>query len=107
MKKKVKALAKKKVKASRSDFIGRCFLFRTASYHILGRVKRVADVCGTNFFELETGSSWVADSGRFSEAMNNGSLCEVEVIKKPNHLVNPAACSDILEWHHELPTETK
>ena len=107
MQKKAKTSKNESTKEIKLNFIGKCFFFRTVSYHILGRVKSVIDVCGTKFFLLETGSSWVADSGRFSEAINNGCLNEVEVIKKSNHLVNPDSCVDILEWNHPLPTETK
>ena len=104
---KTKKLLKKVSKKEVLNFIGKSFFFRTVTYHILGKVKDIVAVAGTNYFLLETGSSWVADSGRFSTAINTGELNEVEVIKMRNHLVNPASCVDILEWHHPLPTETK
>ena len=111
MKKKVAKKVTKKASSiaisNEQDYIGKCLFFRTVTYHVLGKVKKVVDLCGTKYFLLEPGSSWVASSGRFGNAINTGELDEVEVIDKAQHLVNPAACSDILEWDHPLPTKTK
>ena len=57
------------------DLIGGKFFFRTVTYHMVGKViKRL----GT-FLELED-ASWVADSGRFMNAIKDGVLREVEPV---------------------------
>ena len=50
-------------------------------------------------------AAWVTDTGRFSEAMATGKLCEVECYP-PDMVVNVAVSSvvDFCEWPYELPT---
>ena len=55
------------------DFIGHKWFFRTVTYHMVGRVVgRIG-----NFFKLED-ASWIADSGRFMNAIKEGKLNEVK-----------------------------
>lgn len=80
------------------DMIGEKFFFRTVTYHLVGKVvKKVG-----NFFELE-GASWVANSGRFMQAIKDGSLDEVEPVGKA--YVNIESTCDFFPWRHELPKE--
>ncbi len=60
---------------------------------------------GGNFVTLED-AAWIADTGRFSQAINNGSLSEVEPIDVPVH-INLGSVVDVLEWKHALPREQK
>ena len=82
------------------DLVGKKFFFRTVTYHLIGKVeKRI----GT-FLELST-ASWVADSGRFMNAIKEGVLDEVEPVGKA--FVNIEAVTDFFPWLHKLPTEQK
>src|SRR3990167_10706325 len=60
---------------SLKDLIGEKYYFRTVTYHLIGRVKKVIG----NILELEN-ASWIADSGRFSNAIKEGVLNEVEPV---------------------------
>ena len=56
--------------------IGKKLFIRTVTYHLTGKVEKVMG----NFLQLST-AAWVADSGRFMQAIENGELKEVEPIK--------------------------
>lgn len=82
------------------DLIGEKLFLRTLTYHLVGRVERRMG----SFLEL-SGASWVADSGRFTQAIKEGKLNEVEPVGKA--WVNLSAVTDFFPWKHELPTEQK
>jgi hypothetical protein len=86
--------------SSLDDLIRGCFFFRTITYHLIGRVVRRFG----NFLQLED-ASWVADSGRFMDAIKNGNLNEVEPVGSA--WVNISAVTDFFPWKHKLPTEQK
>ena len=75
---------------------------RTVTYHFVGTVIDERE----GFIALKN-ASWVADSGRFSEAILTGTLNEVEVCPNVECLVNKASIVDIWEWKHPLPEKTK
>jgi len=81
--------------------IGGSYLFRTVTYFLLGKVKEIKG----SFIELEK-ASWVADTGRFNEAISKGSLSEVETVAVPVWL-NASSIVDVFEWTHALPKESK
>lgn len=80
-------------------FVGHKLFIRTVTYHLVGQVKKVVG----NFFELSE-ASWVADSGRFMQAIADGTLNEVEPIKSPVW-VNINSVTDMCIWKHALPTK--
>jgi hypothetical protein len=81
------------------DFIGKKLFIRTVTYHLIGKVsKRVG-----KFLELE-GAVWVADSGRFMNALKDGTLNEVEPCTVPTW-VNIDSIVDMFIWKHALPKE--
>ena len=84
------------------DLIGQKVFIRTVTYHAGGRVKKV-NLFGS-FLELED-ASWVADSGRFAQAIKNGTLSEVEPVGQ--QWVNMASAVDMFPWKHDLPTKQK
>jgi hypothetical protein len=86
--------------SSYEDFIGKSFFFRTVTYHIIGKVVKII---GT-MLQLEQ-ASWVADSGRFSDAIKEGKLSEVEPLG--NWFVNISSCTDFGIWKHKLPEDKK
>jgi len=85
---------------SLDDLIGQSWFFRTVTYHLIGKVKKRFG----NILVLEQ-ASWVADSGRFTNAIKDGTLNEVEPLGTWN--VNMASVTDFGEWKHALPTKQK
>jgi hypothetical protein len=79
---------------------GKCYFIRTVTYHLVGRVKHVLK----NFLVLED-ASWVADSGRFMQAIKQGTLSEVEPVGVA--YVSLGAITDAFPWAHELPRNQK
>lgn len=79
--------------------VGKCYLFRTVTNYFTGRVTDVY----THEIVLET-AAWVADTGRYSEAIATGKLVEVEVIVG-ECILNRASIVDAVEWTHPLPVE--
>lgn len=91
----------REAKQGSSVFKVGCAVFvRTVTYHLLGRVNSVAD----GFVELKE-ASWIADSGRFHQAITTGVLAEVE----PVGIVYVAIASivDVFPWVHDLPAKQK
>ncbi len=80
---------------------GLSYFIRTVTYHLVGRVTAIHE---GGFIVLED-ASWVADSGRFMQAIKEGKLDEVEPVGCA--IVNIAAITDAFPWLHKLPTEQK
>lgn len=80
------------------DFIGKKLFIRTVTYHLVGKVEKIVG----EFFVL-SGASWVADSGRFMNAIKNGELSEVEPVGEA--FVNYKSIVDMFPWSHSLPTK--
>ena len=83
-----------------SDMVGNKYYFRTVTYHQVGRVVKQIG----SFLQLED-ASWVADSGRFMQAIKDGSLNEVEPVG--TMFINMDSLVDLFPWVHELPKEQK
>lgn len=82
------------------DFIGKKLFIRTVTYHLTGEVdKRIG-----NFIHLKK-AAWIADSGRFMQAIKDGVLNEVEPVGEA--WVNLNSITDMFPWKHKLPTEQK
>lgn len=86
--------------SSIDDMIGKKFFFRTVTYHIIGLVSKVMG----KFLILE-GAAWVADSGRFMNALKNGTLSEVEPCGVG--FINLDTVTDFYPWNHDLPRSQK
>lgn len=83
------------------DMIGKKYFFRTVTYHMIGKVKAVVG----NFLHLEN-AVWVADSGRFMNAIKEGTLEEVEPVGDC-YLNLQLTTTDFFPWNHEIPQEQK
>lgn len=82
------------------DIIGEKWFIRTVTYHLVGKItKRIG-----HFIEMK-GASWVADSGRFMNAIKEGVLSEVEPVGRM--MVNLDAIVDLFPWNHKLPKDQK
>ena len=82
------------------DLVGKKWFFRTVTYHLVGKVVGRFG----SFLRLEN-ASWVADSGRFMDAIKKGSLSEVEPVGDAN--INLYSITDFFPWKHKLPKEQK
>src|SRR3990167_4710202 len=80
--------------------IGKSYLIRTVTYHLLGKIEKVSG----NFLVLSD-ACWLADSGRFSKAIKDGELNEVEFVG--DAIVSMTAIVDGFPWLHKLPLKTK
>lgn len=81
--------------------VGEKYFIRTVTYFATGRVKRIVG----NFLELED-AAWVADTGRFRQAIMDGVLNEVEPVDVPMY-INLASVTDAFLWKNKLPREQK
>ena len=80
--------------------IGKAYFIRTATYHHVGRISAIIG----GFLLLEE-DSWVADSGRFMQAIKEGILNEVEPVGAAGININSVV--DFFPWVHALPTKQK
>ena len=85
---------------SLQDMVGEKFFFRTVTYHLTGRVKKVRG----SIVELEN-AAWIADSGRFMQAIKEGVLNEVEPVGRA--FINVNSLVDFFPWKHALPEKQK
>ena len=83
-----------------SDLEGGKYFFRTVNYHLVGKVVKVSG----RIIELSE-ASWVADSGRFMNAIKNGTLDEVEPVGVA--YLNFECVCDFFPWKHDLPKDQK
>ena len=74
---------------------------RTVTHHYTGRLAAADE----SFLLLED-AAWIADDGRFADALSSGSLNEVEPYPGAC-LVSRGAVLDVCQWDHELPREQK
>jgi hypothetical protein len=82
------------------DLIGGKFFFRTVTYHMVGKVKKMV-----GRFAYLTDASWIADSGRFMNAIKDGALSEVEPVG--DAFINLDTVVDFFKWNHKLPDSQK
>jgi len=79
---------------------GKKWFIRTVTYHMVGECISMPG----SLLKFQN-ASWVADSGRFMNAIKEGTLNEVEPVGMM--YVNPDSIVDMFPWNHELPTEQK
>lgn len=80
--------------------VGQSYFIRTVTYHLTGRVKEIVG----KFLVLED-AAWIADSGRFADAISKGSFNEVEPVE--DAIVNMDTISDAFEIRYKLPRNQK
>lgn len=83
------------------SYIGEAVFVRTVTHHYTGRLVAVDDV----FLRLEE-AAWIADDGRFTQALADGMLSEVEPYPGAC-LVAIGSVVDLCEWGHDLPRTQK
>lgn len=80
--------------------VGEKVFLRTVTYHTVGEITEIED----GWVRLKN-AAWVADSGRFTQALQNGTLNEVEPVGDAR--VNLATVVDAFPWKHKLPLTQK
>ncbi len=83
--------------ASHSLKIGTTYLIRTVTYHFIGKLRSVTD--SDIVFD---DACWLADSGRFAEALATGKVSECEAVPD-GHIVGRAGIIDAAVWLHPTP----
>jgi hypothetical protein len=77
--------------------VGENVIIRTVTHYFTGRVAGESE----RWIALED-AAWVADTGRFAEALRTGKLSEVEPYPG-SCLVAIGAVVDVAPWPHSLP----
>lgn len=85
------------------NFTGETVFIRTYTYHYTGRVV----LHSSDWIVLED-AAWVAESGRWGEAMVEGKLDEVEVYPDGRQVfICMSSIVEVTQWPHGLPRESK
>jgi len=83
--------------------IGKNYFIRTVTHHLTGKLVRVT----SKELVLES-AAWIADDGRFHDALKNGTLNEVEPFPPTLEvIVGRGALIDAVEWRFDLPLVQK
>jgi len=82
--------------------VGEKVLIRCVTHYYTGKVEIVTDE-----EIILSNAAWIADMGRFSEALKNGTLSEVEPYPDGLISINRGAVVDVAPWNHELPRVVK
>lgn len=85
---------------SYEDLVGGTYFFRTVTYHSVGKVNKIV-----GRFAYLTEASWIPDSGRFMNALKEGTLSEVEPVGEM--FINIDTVVDFFNWKHPLPKTQK
>jgi len=82
--------------------VGRNVFIRTVTHYYTGKIGAV-----TKHSVVLTDAAWVADTGRFGEALATGVLFEVEPYPDGPVDVMLGGIIDVCEWSHALPRKVK
>ena len=97
-------LGSKKLKEADNHWqVGKNYMIRTVTHIQIGNLIAVTDK------ELVLkNASWIADTGRFEQAVKNGELDEIEPFPDDEIvIVGRGALIDAVLWRHKLPREQK
>lgn len=99
----IQSLLKGSGEASHPYDVGKNYFIRTVTHHLTGRLVKVT----AKELVLEN-AAWIADDGRFHDALKTGKLSEVEPFPQDCQvIVGRGALIDAVVWKHALPTEQK
>ena len=102
--KQITSLIKGKSEESVSPYqIGQNYFIRTVTHHYTGKLIRVT----AKELVLEN-AAWIADDGRFMNALRDGTLNEIEPFPDNQEvIIGRGAIIDAVKWSHKLPREQK
>jgi hypothetical protein len=86
---------------SHSFELGKQYLIRCVTHYYLGRLCSVTD---TDL--VLDDASWIADTGRFYDALSKGTLNECEPFISPV-IISRMSIVDATEWKHKLLRDQK
>jgi hypothetical protein len=81
--------------------IGEKYFIRTVTNYFTGKLEEIYE----KELVLST-AAWIADTGRYSEFLKNGTPSEVEPILG-NVIVSRGSIIDAVIWTHDLPIKVK
>lgn len=96
------ATKKKTTKTAHGWRLGRSYFVRTVTHYTVGRLVGVSP----HELWLED-AAWVADTGRFAQALESGVVSEVEPFPAGTVAVGRGAIVDACIWPHALPRSVK
>lgn len=82
--------------------IGENYFIRTVTHYLTGKLLRV-----TAKELVLKDAAWIADTGRFMDAIKHGKLNEVEPYPDGELVVGRGSIIDAVVWTHALPREQK
>lgn len=82
--------------------IGAPYFIRTVTYHLTGRLVQV-----TNQELVIEDAAWIADDGRFAQAMEKGTFAEVEPFPSGQVIIGRGSLIDARKITFELPRSQK
>lgn len=88
-------------KAKKLLEVGKAYIIRTVTFHYTGKLKAISDG-----WLVLSNAAWVADSGRWANALKDGTLGEVEPYVS-DVVINRSAVVDVTSWAHDLPRQQK
>ena len=94
-------MAKKAAAQKAALPVGQNVIIRTVTLYYTGKLVAVVD----GVYVLDD-AAWIADAGRWSEALKSGVLSEVEPYPGRCY-VERGAVVDVSPWNHELPRSVK
>jgi len=100
----MKTKTKTKTKLNPSPYkIGENYFIRTVTHHYTGKIVQV----GEQEIVLRQ-AAWIADDGRFYNALKDGTLSEIEPFPQDEEvIVGRGAIVDACRWKHPLPKDQK
>jgi len=94
-------IVKTKNKNSHSFVVGEQYLIRTVTFFYTGRLKSVTD---TDL--VLSNAAWIADTGRFYNALESGKFDEIEPFTS-DVIVARGGIIDATIWNNNLPKDQK
>lgn len=83
--------------------VGENYFIRTVTMALTGKL---VEIDGTELVLQD--AAWIADTGRYSNAIKDGTFSEIEPYPDTHKvLVNRTAIVDATQWTHELPRVQK
>jgi len=84
---------------------GQKYYIRTVTHHQVGECAGIVEEGNVPFVILQN-ASWVADSGRWHDALAKGFQDNAEIEPCPGIVrVNISSIIDVFDWSHDLPTK--
>ena len=99
----IQSLLKGPGEASHPYQVGKNYFIRTVTHHLTGKLVKV-----TSKELVLVDAAWIADDGRFMQALRDGSVKEVEPFPDGAEVVvGRGALIDAVIWKHDLPREQR